>query len=172
MLLQQALLQWSKVINDAYKCSCHTSTNHILLHLQIFTSPCLLFIFTALLSNIHRIQSSQSFPSCKFQKDEMKRERGMLASLFMWASVAGFLFQNLVIPVMSIRFEDQKHYYSPPDPHSGSPPTGLSHICLFCFLIFKILLLSKLNYGRLHFSLFARKYYCVKTTRYVQWGTF
>ncbi|KAL9419998.1 hypothetical protein AB3S75_037712 [Citrus x aurantiifolia] len=54
----------------------------------------------------------------------MKRERGMLASLFMWATVAGFLFQNLVIPVMSIRFEDQKHYYSPPDPHSGSPPTG------------------------------------------------
>lgn len=150
-MLQQALLQQSKVINGPYKCSCNTSTNHTLLHLQIFTSPCLLFIFTALLSNMHTIQSLQSFPFCKWasKRQEMKRERSTLASLFMWVMVTGFLFQNIVIPVMSIRFEDQKNYYSP-DPHSGSPPTGLSHIYFFfCLLIFKILLLLKLNCSRI-----------------------
>ncbi|KAJ7960688.1 Protodermal factor 1 [Quillaja saponaria] len=52
----------------------------------------------------------------------MEGKRSM-ASLFLLSLLAGLLSQNLVIPVMSASFEDQKNYYSP-DPHAGSPPTG------------------------------------------------
>ncbi|XP_004303856.1 PREDICTED: protodermal factor 1 [Fragaria vesca subsp. vesca] len=43
------------------------------------------------------------------------------SSLFIWALVAGMLSHNLVIPVMSTTFEDQKNYYTP-DPGTGTPP--------------------------------------------------
>ncbi|KAL6137213.1 hypothetical protein ACLB2K_062505 [Fragaria x ananassa] len=43
------------------------------------------------------------------------------SSLFIWALVAGMLSHNLVIPVMSTTFEDQKNYYTP-DPSTGTPP--------------------------------------------------
>lgn len=77
----------------------------------------------------------------------------MSASLFIWVMVAGFLLHNLAMPVMSIRFEDQKTYYSP-DPHAGSPPGGLSDINFcFCSLIIKLLLL-KLNLPSTQFSCF------------------
>ncbi|KAJ4982060.1 hypothetical protein NE237_032897 [Protea cynaroides] len=51
-------------------------------------------------------------------------------SLFIWALIAVFVSQNLVIPVMSRTFEDQKNYYFPPtpcieDPYK-SPPHGTS----------------------------------------------
>ncbi|XWS41072.1 hypothetical protein CRYUN_Cryun17cG0049100 [Craigia yunnanensis] len=54
----------------------------------------------------------------------MERERGKHVSLFMWILVAGLLFQNLVIPVTSTSFEEQKNYYPVPDPHTGTPPSG------------------------------------------------
>ncbi|XP_044502734.1 protodermal factor 1-like isoform X2 [Mangifera indica] len=45
------------------------------------------------------------------------------ASFFAWIMATGLLFQGLVLPAMSIRFEDKKTYYSP-NPHSGTPPSG------------------------------------------------
>ncbi|CAN6701549.1 unnamed protein product [Malus baccata var. baccata] len=54
----------------------------------------------------------------------MGRVRSNAASLFLWTLVAGLLSQNLIIPVMSSAVQDQKTYYSPPDPHSGSTPGG------------------------------------------------
>ncbi|KAI4308076.1 hypothetical protein L6164_031188 [Bauhinia variegata] len=56
----------------------------------------------------------------------MERKRSNRASLLMWALLAGLLSQNLIIPVMSTTIDDQKNYYSP-DPHSGTPSTGLSN---------------------------------------------
>ncbi|XP_042510440.1 protodermal factor 1-like isoform X4 [Macadamia integrifolia] len=41
--------------------------------------------------------------------------------LFMWALLAVLVSQNLVIPVMSTNFEDQRHYYSP-SPRTGGTP--------------------------------------------------
>ncbi|XVE83602.1 hypothetical protein DITRI_Ditri16bG0100200 [Diplodiscus trichospermus] len=54
----------------------------------------------------------------------MERERSMQVSMFMWVLVAGFLSQNLVIPVTCNRFEEQKNYYPAPDPHTRTPPSG------------------------------------------------
>ncbi|KAM0956182.1 hypothetical protein ACFX2I_024418 [Malus domestica] len=54
----------------------------------------------------------------------MGRLRSNAASLILWSLVAGLLSQNLVISVMSSTVQDQKNYYSPPDPDSGSPPGG------------------------------------------------
>ncbi|XP_038682656.1 protodermal factor 1-like isoform X1 [Tripterygium wilfordii] len=45
-------------------------------------------------------------------------------SVLIWFLVVGLLAQNLAVPVMSRSFENQKNYYSPPDPHSGTPPSG------------------------------------------------
>ncbi|GLT30200.1 hypothetical protein SLA2020_050150 [Shorea laevis] len=53
----------------------------------------------------------------------MGRQTSQQASLFLCLLVAGMLSQNLLNPVMSQSFEDQKNYYSP-DPHAGTPPTG------------------------------------------------
>ncbi|CAK9160227.1 unnamed protein product [Ilex paraguariensis] len=54
----------------------------------------------------------------------MEREKSNQASLLMWALVAAFLSQNLLISVMSTAsVEDQKTYYSP-DPHAGSHHRG------------------------------------------------
>ncbi|XP_022752247.1 protodermal factor 1-like [Durio zibethinus] len=54
----------------------------------------------------------------------MERERRMQVSLFMWVLIAGLLSQNLVIPVTSTGFEEQKNYffYPAPDPHTGVTP--------------------------------------------------
>ncbi|KAJ1377246.1 hypothetical protein SESBI_49101 [Sesbania bispinosa] len=52
----------------------------------------------------------------------MERKRSHV-SLTLFAVLVGLVSQNLVIPVISTKVEDQKNYYSP-DPHSGSPPTG------------------------------------------------
>ncbi|XP_022740936.1 protodermal factor 1-like [Durio zibethinus] len=54
----------------------------------------------------------------------MERERSKQVSLFMSVLVAGLLSQNLVAPVMSSTFEEQKNYYPAPDPHAGTPPSG------------------------------------------------
>ncbi|XP_059663328.1 protodermal factor 1 [Cornus florida] len=57
----------------------------------------------------------------------MTRERNKQASsLLMWALFAGLLSHNLLIPVMSTTtiVEDQKNYYTTPDPGSGTPPTS------------------------------------------------
>lgn len=52
-------------------------------------------------------------------------ERNEQVSLLLLTLVAGLLSQNLMIPVMSITsVDDQKNYYSSPDPHAGTPPTG------------------------------------------------
>ncbi|KAF8391153.1 hypothetical protein HHK36_023454 [Tetracentron sinense] len=56
----------------------------------------------------------------------MECGRSKNVSLFMWVLLAGLLSQNLVIPVMSISFEDQKTYYTP-DPHPGSSHKSPSH---------------------------------------------
>ncbi|XP_062105773.1 protodermal factor 1 isoform X2 [Humulus lupulus] len=45
-----------------------------------------------------------------------------MPSLLLWSLV---LSQSLLTPVMSsTSFEDQKNYYYPPDPHTGTPPIG------------------------------------------------
>lgn len=49
--------------------------------------------------------------------------RGM-KSLTIWAIFAAVLSQQLFASVASIKFEDEKTYYSPPDPNAGSPPSG------------------------------------------------
>ncbi|KAJ4892191.1 Protodermal factor 1 [Raphanus sativus] len=49
--------------------------------------------------------------------------RGM-KSLTSWALFAALLSQQLFASVASIKFEDEKTYYSPPDPNAGSPPSG------------------------------------------------
>ncbi|XP_057956338.1 protodermal factor 1 [Malania oleifera] len=55
-------------------------------------------------------------------KPSMMRDTSKQASLFMWIFVMGLLSQNLLIPVMSTSFEDQKNYY--PDPRPVTPPHG------------------------------------------------
>ncbi|XVF58539.1 hypothetical protein PTKIN_Ptkin07bG0074300 [Pterospermum kingtungense] len=54
----------------------------------------------------------------------MQRESSMQVSQFMWVLVAALLSHNLVIPVMSTSFEEQKNYFPFPDPHIGTPPSG------------------------------------------------
>ncbi|XP_043699072.1 protodermal factor 1 isoform X2 [Telopea speciosissima] len=58
-------------------------------------------------------------------------QRRSLNPSFIWVLIVVIVSQNLVIiPVMSRNFEDQKHYYSSPSPHTGdphkSPPHGTS----------------------------------------------
>ncbi|XVF16822.1 hypothetical protein REPUB_Repub10bG0065100 [Reevesia pubescens] len=57
----------------------------------------------------------------------MERERSKQVSLIMWVLIAALLSHNLVIPVTSTSFEEQKNYYPVPDPHTGTPPSGGSH---------------------------------------------
>ncbi|KAL9394694.1 hypothetical protein Peur_013979 [Populus x canadensis] len=54
----------------------------------------------------------------------MEKQKSNQAPMLMWVLVAGLLSHNLVFPVLATTFEDQKTYYSPPDPHSRSPPSG------------------------------------------------
>ncbi|EXB92424.1 hypothetical protein L484_021408 [Morus notabilis] len=53
----------------------------------------------------------------------MERKSIRMSSLLLWSLVAALVSQNLLIPVMSASFEDQKNYYTP-DPHVGTPPSG------------------------------------------------
>jgi hypothetical protein len=55
----------------------------------------------------------------------MEKQKSNQAPMLMWVLVAGLLSHNLAFPVLATTFEDQKNYYSPPDPHSRSPPSGL-----------------------------------------------
>ncbi|XP_021274262.1 LOW QUALITY PROTEIN: protodermal factor 1 [Herrania umbratica] len=98
-----------------------SSTNLMLLHLLLFTSPCPPFIFSP-----HSSEPTQLpiFILFLLHQTEMERERSKLVSLFMWVVVAGLRVQNLVIPVTSTSFEEQKNYYPAPDPPSGTPPAG------------------------------------------------
>ena len=68
----------------------------------------------------------------------MEKKGVKMPSMLLWSLVAALVSQNLLMPVMSASFEDQKNYYTP-DPHIGTPPSGLS---LFSNLILseKILL--------------------------------
>ena len=50
--------------------------------------------------------------------------RSKQVSALVFTLLAGLLSQSLLIPVLSTSIADQKSYYSPPDPHSGSPPSG------------------------------------------------
>lgn len=123
---QLALLLQSKVINDSYKCTCKISTNLTLLHLLIFTSPHpvnSLYLSSLSLSQRHKPSISSLHSSSLFVLPPMARETS--ASFFAWIMATGLLFQGLVLPAMSIRFEDKKTYYSP-NPHSGTPPSGIS----------------------------------------------
>lgn len=54
----------------------------------------------------------------------MEKQKSNQAPMLMWVLVAGLLSHNLAFPVLATTFEDQKNYYSPPDPHSRSPPSG------------------------------------------------
>jgi hypothetical protein len=56
---------------------------------------------------------------------EMEKQESKQASMLMWVLAACLLSHNLAFPVLATTFEDQKNYYSP-DPHSRSPPSGLS----------------------------------------------
>ncbi|KAG6783988.1 hypothetical protein POTOM_009670 [Populus tomentosa] len=55
----------------------------------------------------------------------MEKQESKQASMLMWVLAVGLLSHNLAFPVLATTFEDQKNYYSP-DPHSRSPPSGLS----------------------------------------------
>uniref|UniRef100_A0A1J3E3I5 Protodermal factor 1 n=1 Tax=Noccaea caerulescens TaxID=107243 RepID=A0A1J3E3I5_NOCCA len=48
---------------------------------------------------------------------------GGMKSLTIWALFAALFSQQLFASVASISFEDQKTYYSPPDPSTGTPPS-------------------------------------------------
>ncbi|KAG6785987.1 hypothetical protein POTOM_007578 [Populus tomentosa] len=56
---------------------------------------------------------------------EMEKQESKQASMLMWVLAAGLLSHNLAFPVLATTFEDQKNFYFP-DPHSRSPPSGLS----------------------------------------------
>ena len=114
-----------EVINGTYKCTCSTSTNHILLHLLIFTALLsILYIHRFLLRSCSSHSHSFLLLGFSWNHTEMERERNKQASPFITILVAALLSQNLLIPVIATSVEDQKNYYSP-DPHAGRPPSGI-----------------------------------------------
>lgn len=112
---------------------CNSSTNHTLLHLQIFTS----LLSHSLSLYIHRFHLLLFIPNLypllprfsESQKHKMEKHtmisKTQLPSFFAWTLLAMLLSPNLLFPVMSISFEDQKNYYGSPDPHTGTPPTDI-----------------------------------------------
>ncbi|XP_019056518.1 PREDICTED: protodermal factor 1 isoform X2 [Tarenaya hassleriana] len=47
----------------------------------------------------------------------------MEGTIPVWILAVALLLQQLLVPVLSISYSDDKHYYSP-DPHAGTPPSG------------------------------------------------
>lgn len=133
-------------LNDSLNAPATHTTNHILLHLLIFTTSLpeiRVFIYTPLpFLPFSSLEHSFFVPRLLLllllyfnlfildfpAKMETKRSRQSTSLLLLLC--ATLLSQNLLVPVVTsqptvVDFHDQKTYY-PPDPNAHPPPTGYS----------------------------------------------